>query len=82
MQTFGVLKELLKYYCYIYGFIMGGISWVEEVKKFGKGINILVAIFGRLFDYLQVQNKYVFNFVCIVFMELQEDIRLIRIEFI
>lgn len=82
MQTFGVLKELLKYHCHTYGLIMGGTSRVEEAKKLGKGINILVATPGRLLDHLQVQNKYVSNSVCTVFMELQEDIRLIRTEFI
>lgn len=82
MQTFGVLKELLKYHCHTYGLIMGGTSRVEEAKKLGKGINILVATPGRLLDHLQVQNKYVSDSVCAVFMELQEDIRVIRTEFI
>lgn len=58
MQTFGVLKELLKYHCHTYGLIMGGTSRVEEAKKLGKGINILVATPGRLLDHLQVKRKW------------------------
>ena len=54
MQTFGVLKELLKYHHHTYGLVMGGTSRQEEAKKLGKGVNILVATPGRLLDHLQV----------------------------
>ena len=54
MQTFGVLKELLKYHCHTYGLVMGGTNRQEEAKKLSKGINILVATPGRLLDHLQV----------------------------
>ena len=54
MQTFGVLKELLKYHCHTYGLIMGGTNRHEEAKKLSKGVNILVATPGRLLDHLQV----------------------------
>ena len=58
MQTFGVLKELLKHHCHTYGLIMGGTSRHEEAKKLGKGINIIVATPGRLLDHLQVGSSY------------------------
>ena len=54
MQTFGVLKELLKYHCHTYGLVMGGTSRQDEAKKLGKGINVVVATPGRLLDHLQV----------------------------
>ena len=56
MQTFGVLKELLKYHHHTYGLIMGGTNRQEEAKKLGKGVNILVATPGRLLDHLQVST--------------------------
>lgn len=54
MQTFGVLKELLKYHCHTFGLIMGGTSRQDEAKKLAKGVNFLVATPGRLLDHLQV----------------------------
>jgi len=36
MQTFGVLKELLKYHSHTYGLIMGGTSKADEAKKLAK----------------------------------------------
>ena len=54
MQTFGVLKDLLKHHFHTYGLVMGGTNRQEEAKKLGKGINILVATPGRLLDHLQV----------------------------
>lgn len=54
MQTFGVLKELLKYHHHTYGLVIGGTNRQEEAKKLKKGINILVATPGRLLDHLQV----------------------------
>ena len=48
MQTFGVLKELLKHHCHTFGLVMGGTNRQEEAKKLAKGVNILVATPGRL----------------------------------
>ena len=56
MQTFGVLKEVLKYHYHTYGLIMGGTNRQEEAKKLAKGINILVATPGRLLDHMQVHT--------------------------
>ena len=36
MQTFGVLKELLKYHSHTYGLIMGGTNKTDEAKKLAK----------------------------------------------
>nr|XP_022287620.1 ATP-dependent RNA helicase HAS1-like [Crassostrea virginica] len=70
MQTFGVLKELLKYHCHTYGLIMGGTSRVEEAKKLGKGINILVATPGRLLDHLQNTPNFMYkNLQCLIIDE-------------
>lgn len=60
MQTFGVLKELLKYHCHTFGLIMGGTSRQDEAKKLAKGVNFLVATPGRLLDHLQV-TKLIFG---------------------
>lgn len=54
MQTFGVLKELLKHHFHTYGLIMGGTNRTEEAKKLSRGINVIVATPGRLLDHLQV----------------------------
>ena len=54
MQTFGVLKELLKYHCHTFGLIMGGTSRQDEAKKLAKGVNFLVATPGRLLDHLKL----------------------------
>lgn len=37
MQTFGVLKELMKYHHHTYGLIMGGASRATEQQKLSKG---------------------------------------------
>lgn len=36
MQTFGVLKELLKFHSHTYGLIMGGTNKADEAKKLAK----------------------------------------------
>lgn len=40
MQTFGVLKELMKYHHHTYGLVMGGASRHTEAQKLAKGNNI------------------------------------------
>ena len=59
LQTFGVLKELLKYHSHTFGLIMGGTNRQEEAKKLCKGVNILVATPGRLLDHMQVSDDLV-----------------------
>lgn len=71
MQTFGVLRELLKHHVsYTYGLIMGGANRATEAQKLEKGINILVATPGRLLDHLQnTSNFMVKNLQCLIIDE-------------
>lgn len=63
MQTFGVLKELLKYHSHTFGLVMGGTNRQEEAKKLGKGVNILVATPGRLLDHMQVRQTIFIDYM-------------------
>ncbi|GFR77870.1 RNA helicase [Elysia marginata] len=70
MQTFGVLKELLKYHHHTYGLVMGGTNRSDESKKLVKGINILVATPGRLLDHLQNTKDFMYkNLQCLIIDE-------------
>ncbi|XP_066147275.1 probable ATP-dependent RNA helicase pitchoune isoform X2 [Euwallacea fornicatus] len=70
MQTFGVLKELMKYHHHTYGLIMGGASRQTEAQKLSKGINILVATPGRLLDHLQNTPDFLYkNLQCLIIDE-------------
>lgn len=70
MQTFGVLKELLKHHCHTFGLIMGGTNRQEEAKKLSRGVNILVATPGRLLDHLQNTSEFMYkNLQCLVIDE-------------
>ncbi|XP_055357915.1 ATP-dependent RNA helicase DDX18-like [Paramacrobiotus metropolitanus] len=70
MQTFGVLKELLKFSTLTFGLIMGGTNRQAEADKLAKGVNILVATPGRLLDHMQSTNQFVYkNLLCLVIDE-------------
>lgn len=70
MQTFGVLKELMKYHHHTYGLIMGGANRQTEAQKLSKGINVLVATPGRLLDHLQNTPDFLYkNLQCLVIDE-------------
>jgi len=70
MQTFGVLKELMKYHHHTYGLIMGGANRQTEAQKLSKGINVLVATPGRLLDHLQNTPDFLFkNLQCLIIDE-------------
>jgi len=70
MQTFGVLRELLKHHYHTYGLIMGGANRAAEAQKLEKGINVLVATPGRLLDHLQnTPNFMVKNLQCLIIDE-------------
>lgn len=70
MQTFGVLKELMKYHHHTYGLLMGGASRQTEAQKLSKGINIVVATPGRLLDHLQNTPDFLYkNLQCLVIDE-------------
>uniref|UniRef100_A0A1B6ER98 ATP-dependent RNA helicase n=1 Tax=Cuerna arida TaxID=1464854 RepID=A0A1B6ER98_9HEMI len=53
IQTYGVLKELLKYHALTFGMLMGGANRATEADKLYWGLNIIVATPGRLLDHLQ-----------------------------
>lgn len=70
MQTFGVLKELMKYHHHTYGLVMGGTARQAEAQKLSKGINILVATPGRLLDHLQNTSDFLYkNLQCLIIDE-------------
>ncbi|XP_074033505.1 probable ATP-dependent RNA helicase pitchoune [Leptinotarsa decemlineata] len=70
MQTFGVLKELMKYHHHTYGLVMGGTARQTEAQKLSKGINILVATPGRLLDHLQNTPDFLYkNLQCLIIDE-------------
>ncbi|XP_043788139.1 probable ATP-dependent RNA helicase pitchoune [Apis laboriosa] len=70
MQTFGVLKELMKYHHHTYGLLMGGANRQTEAQKLSKGINIVVATPGRLLDHLQNTPDFLYkNLQCLVIDE-------------
>ncbi|ERL88693.1 hypothetical protein D910_06076 [Dendroctonus ponderosae] len=79
MQTFGVLKELMKYHHHTYGLIMGGAPRQTEAQKLSKGINILVATPGRLLDHLQNTPDFLYkNLQCLI---VDEADRILQIGF-
>lgn len=70
MQTYGVLKELLKFHHHTFGLVIGGTKKDDEAKKLVKGINILVATPGRLLDHLQNTPNFMYkNLQCLIIDE-------------
>ncbi|OWA52460.1 ATP-dependent RNA helicase DDX18 [Hypsibius exemplaris] len=70
MQTFGVLKELMKYHTHTYGLVMGGADLKAEKEKLVKGITILVATPGRLLDHMTRTEGFEYhNCMCLVIDE-------------
>ncbi|XP_034940889.1 probable ATP-dependent RNA helicase pitchoune [Chelonus insularis] len=70
MQTFGVLKELMKYHYHTYGLLMGGACRQTEAQKLSKGVNIIVATPGRLLDHLQNTPDFLYkNLQCLIIDE-------------
>ncbi|XP_033740782.1 ATP-dependent RNA helicase HAS1-like isoform X2 [Pecten maximus] len=70
MQSFGVVKELLKHHFHTYGLIMGGTNRAEEAKKLSRGVNLIVATPGRLLDHLQNTPNFMFkNLQCLIIDE-------------
>ena len=54
LQIFGVVRELMKYHSQTFGIVMGGANRRAEEEKLVKGVNVLVATPGRLWDHLKV----------------------------
>ncbi|MCL4128498.1 UNVERIFIED_CONTAM: hypothetical protein GTU68_004376 [Idotea baltica] len=70
MQTFGVLRDLMKYHSQTYGLVIGGTNRKSEAEKLVKGVNIVVATPGRLLDHLQNTSRFLFkNLTCLVIDE-------------
>ncbi|XP_044759566.1 ATP-dependent RNA helicase HAS1-like [Coccinella septempunctata] len=73
MQTFGVLKGLLKYHSHTYALIMGGADKKLEADKLSKGVNILVATPGRLLYHMKNTKDFYFNNVfCLIVDEMDK----------
>lgn len=54
MQTFGVLKELMKYHSHTYGLLMGGANRQTEVQKLSKGNVCYLVKFAFLFHFIYI----------------------------
>ena len=57
LQIFGVAKELMAHHSQTFGIVMGGANRRAEVDKLQKGVNLLVAVPGRLLDHLEVCSR-------------------------
>ncbi|KAL7303481.1 hypothetical protein TKK_0004660 [Trichogramma kaykai] len=71
MQTFGILRDLMKYHNHTYSLIMGGSNRKAELEKLKQGANIIVTTPGRLLDHLKNSSKdFTFsNLQCLVLDE-------------
>lgn len=54
LQIFGVAKDLMAHHSQTFGIVIGGANRTAEVSKLVKGVNLLVATPGRLWDHLEV----------------------------
>jgi len=54
LQIFGVARDLMKYHSQTFGIVIGGANRRAEEEKLVKGVNLLVATPGRLWDHLRV----------------------------
>uniref|UniRef100_A0A6G1S4I1 ATP-dependent RNA helicase n=1 Tax=Aceria tosichella TaxID=561515 RepID=A0A6G1S4I1_9ACAR len=70
MQSFKVLKSLMKNHSQTFGLLIGGVDKKEEATKLAKGVNIVVATPGRLLDHMRNTDKFMFkNLKCLVIDE-------------
>lgn len=70
MQTYDVLKQLMKYHSQRHGLVIGGAKRKEEAEKLYWGVTIVVGTPGRLLDHLQNTEGFHFgNFLCLVIDE-------------
>uniref|UniRef100_A0A1B6LD92 ATP-dependent RNA helicase n=1 Tax=Graphocephala atropunctata TaxID=36148 RepID=A0A1B6LD92_9HEMI len=73
IQTYGVLKQLLKYHSLTFGMVMGGANRAAEAEKLYWGMNIVVATPGRLLDHLQnTEGFMVKNLWCFIIDEVDK----------
>ena len=52
LQSYNVLRDMLKYHQISFGVFMGGSNRKTEIERIEKGINLVVATPGRLLDHL------------------------------
>jgi len=56
LQIFGVVRDLMKYHSQTFGIVIGGANRRAEEEKLVKGVNLIVATPGRLWDHLRVRD--------------------------
>lgn len=79
LQTYGVVRDLLKYHSQTHGLVIGGANRKAEADKLIKGVNLLVATPGRLLDHLQGTRGFIFkNLKCLI---IDEADRILQIGF-
>ncbi|PBK77061.1 DEAD-domain-containing protein [Armillaria solidipes] len=61
LQIFGVAKDLMAHHSQTFGIIMGGANRRAEADKLAKGVNLLVATPGRLWDHLESTKGFVYR---------------------
>lgn len=61
LQIFGVVRDLMKYHSQTFGIVIGGANRRAEEEKLVKGVNMLVATPGRLWDHLRVRRPPYFS---------------------
>ena len=54
LQIFGVAKDLMAHHSQTFGIVIGGANRRAEADKLVKGVNLIVATPGRLWDHLEV----------------------------
>ncbi|KAI0717542.1 P-loop containing nucleoside triphosphate hydrolase protein [Cerioporus squamosus] len=64
LQIFGVAKEIMSHHTQTVGIVMGGANRRAKVEHLEKGVNLLVAVPGRLLDHLQNTKGFVFRNLC------------------
>lgn len=70
MQTFGVVRELMKHHYHTFGLLCGGTNRKTEQSKLAQGVNLLVCTPGRLLDHLQQNKDFVHkNLQCLIIDE-------------
>ncbi|KAK7691387.1 ATP-dependent RNA helicase [Cerrena zonata] len=61
LQIFGVAQQLMAPHSQTVGIVMGGANRRSEVERLEKGVNLLIAVPGRLLDHLQNTKGFVYR---------------------
>jgi ATP-dependent RNA helicase DDX18/HAS1 len=79
IQSYGVVRELMKYHTQTHGLVIGGANRKSEADKLVKGVALLVATPGRLLDHLHNTRGFVYkNLKCLI---MDEADRILQIGF-